>query len=68
MRQQPTILGTVCVSWTERFDFDEGLFRRVVRDLIEKGLKDLYIFGTAGEGHAAFIGVVRTKLSQGMTA
>jgi dihydrodipicolinate synthase/N-acetylneuraminate lyase len=52
MRLEPRILGTVCVPWTERFEFDEALFRRVVRLLIERGLPDLYIFGTAGEGHA----------------
>lgn len=52
MRMEPRILGTVCVPWTERFEFDEARFRRVVRDLLGKGLKDLYVFGTAGEGHA----------------
>ena len=52
MRLRPRILGTACIPWTDREEFAEELFRRSVRDLLARGLPDLYIFGTAGEGHA----------------
>lgn len=52
MRLTPRILGTACVPWTGCGNCDETLFRQSVRDLISRGLPDLYIFGTAGEGYA----------------
>jgi dihydrodipicolinate synthase/N-acetylneuraminate lyase len=51
-RHRPCILATCCVPWDERFDFSEAVFRRSVRHLIAQGIRDLYIFGTAGEGYA----------------
>jgi dihydrodipicolinate synthase/N-acetylneuraminate lyase len=51
-RYLQTMLGTVCVPWTEEYSFDEELFREEIRYLIENDLRDLYIFGTAGEGYA----------------
>ena len=47
-----TILGTVCIPWLEDFSFDEAMFRKEIRFLVESGLNHLYIFGTAGEGYA----------------
>jgi len=51
-RYRPCILATCCVPWGERFDFEEDIFRRSVRQQIASGIHDLYIFGTAGEGYA----------------
>lgn len=53
MKRYPAcILATCCVPWSETFDFEEEIFRRSVRHLVDAGLHDIYIFGTAGEGHA----------------
>jgi dihydrodipicolinate synthase/N-acetylneuraminate lyase len=46
------MLGTCCVPWDERGAFAEEVFRRSVRALVDRGLRDLYLFGTAGEGYA----------------
>ncbi len=51
-RYRPCILATCCVPWNERFEFEEEIFRRSVRHQIASGIRDLYIFGTAGEGYA----------------
>ena len=51
-RYRPCILATCCIPWDEDFQFAEAIFRRQVRHLIAAGIHDLYIFGTAGEGHA----------------
>ena len=51
-RYPRTVLGTCCLPWTEDGKLDEALFRRTISHLIGAGLKDLYVFGTAGEGHA----------------
>jgi len=45
-------MGTVCVPWNEDFSFAEELFRWQARHLVRHGIRDLYIFGTAGEGYA----------------
>ena len=46
------ILGTCCIPWTTDYQLDEPLFRRSIQLDIENGTKHLYLFGTAGEGHA----------------
>jgi dihydrodipicolinate synthase/N-acetylneuraminate lyase len=51
-RYQRTVLATCCLPWREDGRLDEPLFRRTVRGLVAAGLPDLYVFGTAGEGHA----------------
>ncbi|WP_395751549.1 dihydrodipicolinate synthase family protein [Prosthecobacter sp.] len=51
-RYRSCILATCCVPWNECFEFEEEIFRRSVRHQIESGIRDLYIFGTAGEGYA----------------
>jgi dihydrodipicolinate synthase/N-acetylneuraminate lyase len=50
-RYPRTILGTCCLPWHDDRTLDVALFRRSIRNLVGAGLKDLYIFGTAGEGH-----------------
>ena len=47
-----TVLGTVCLPWTETGTLDETIFRRTITNLVKGGLSDLYVFGTAGEGYA----------------
>lgn len=49
-RYPRTVLGTCCLPWREG-SLDTALFQRSIRNLVRAGLRDLYIFGTAGEGH-----------------
>lgn len=51
-RYRSCILATCCVPWNGDFTFAGEIFRRQVRHLISQGIRDLYIFGTAGEGYA----------------
>ncbi len=51
-RYKRTVLATCCLPWREDFTLDEPCFRRSIRHLVAAGLPDLYVFGTAGEGHA----------------
>lgn len=48
----PAILATAVVPWTERLEFDAERFRRQVHTIARTLTKHIYIFGTAGEGHA----------------
>lgn len=49
---QVRILGTAVVPWTERYEFDEPVFRRQVHTIARNLTRHLYVFGTAGEGYA----------------
>lgn len=49
-RYPRTVLGTCCLPWRDGV-LDAALFTKSIRSLIAAGLPDLYIFGTAGEGH-----------------
>jgi dihydrodipicolinate synthase/N-acetylneuraminate lyase len=51
-RYKRTVLATCCLPWREDGRLDEPIFRRSVRNLVTAGLPDLYVFGTAGEGHS----------------
>jgi dihydrodipicolinate synthase/N-acetylneuraminate lyase len=51
-RYERCILGTCCVPWDDGYRFEEGIFRSHVRRLLQTGTDHIYIFGTAGEGHA----------------
>jgi dihydrodipicolinate synthase/N-acetylneuraminate lyase len=51
-RYDQTILATACIPWAESYAFDEEVFRRSLRGLLKKGLRHIYLFGTAGEGYA----------------
>ena len=46
------ILATAVVPWTERYEFDEGMFRRQVQTIARALTRHIYVFGTAGEGYA----------------
>ena len=52
LRAPRTVLGTVCIPWTPDRELDVPRFRRTITTLVERGMPDLYVFGTAGEGHA----------------
>ncbi len=51
-RYEQCILATCCIPWTEDFRFEEAIFRRHVQRILDEGTDHIYIFGTAGEGHA----------------
>jgi dihydrodipicolinate synthase/N-acetylneuraminate lyase len=51
-RFPPCILVTCVVPWDESFRLKEEAFRGQVEALRRQGFHNLYIFGTAGEGHA----------------
>lgn len=51
-RYKRTVVGTCCLPWRDDDTLDEPRFRRSIRHLVAAGLPDLYVFGTAGEGHA----------------
>lgn len=50
-RYSHTVLGTCCLPWRDNGTLDAPVFQRSIRNLVAHGLKDLYVFGTAGEGH-----------------
>lgn len=52
MRYPRTILATCCVPWNADGSLAEDIFRDSIRLQIADGFRDLYIFGTAGEGYA----------------
>jgi dihydrodipicolinate synthase/N-acetylneuraminate lyase len=51
-RHPQCILASCCVPWNAQYEFEEAAFRRNVKTIIRAGIHHLYIFGTAGEGHA----------------
>ncbi len=51
-RYRPCVLATCCVPWNDDFTFAADIFRRSMRLLISQGIRDMYVFGTAGEGYA----------------
>jgi dihydrodipicolinate synthase/N-acetylneuraminate lyase len=52
VRHPAEILATAVVPWTAEWRLDEGPFVRELELLIAGGHRDLYVFGTAGEGYA----------------
>src|SRR2546423_922370 len=46
------ILATCCIPWNEDGTLAEEIFRKEIRNLRDHLTRDLYLFGTAGEGHA----------------
>ncbi len=51
-RYPSCILATCCVPWNEDGTLAEETFRREIRHLSIHLTRDLYLFGTAGEGYA----------------
>lgn len=53
MKRFPSVLlATVPVPWDENFQLDEPLFRQAVTRITTELTPHVYLFGTAGEGHA----------------
>ena len=46
------ILATCCLPWNENGTLAEEIFRTEIRNLRNNLTRDLYLFGTAGEGYA----------------
>lgn len=51
-RYRRGILATCCIPWNADGGFAEEVFRRQVRHTLAELTRDVYIFGTAGEGYA----------------
>jgi len=51
-RYAPCFLATAVCPWDENWNFVESVFRRQVAFLAERLTRNVYIFGTAGEGYA----------------
>lgn len=51
-RFTPAIMCTAVEPWDERYELAEDLFRHQIREMVTHGTKNVYIFGTAGEGFA----------------
>ena len=53
MARHPQGILVACPSpWDERFELDEAIFRDGVRQVVAAGYKQVYVFGTGGEGYA----------------
>ncbi len=51
-RYPRVVLATACIPWTATWQVDAPLFRESVAHRVALGIRDLYVFGTAGEGYA----------------
>lgn len=51
-RYPSCILAACCVPWNADGSFAEEIFRREIRNLLTNLTRDIYLFGTAGEGYA----------------
>lgn len=51
-RYHSCILAACCVPWHEDGSLAEEIFRREIRNLLTNLTRDIYLFGTAGEGYA----------------
>lgn len=51
-RHPQGILVSCQVPWDENEQFLEDMFRREIRRMAAAGFRQMYVFGTAGEGHA----------------
>jgi dihydrodipicolinate synthase/N-acetylneuraminate lyase len=51
-RHHSCILAACCIPWNEDGSLAEEIFRREIRNLLTNLTRDIYLFGTAGEGYA----------------
>ena len=51
-RYPSCILAACCVPWNEDGSLAEEIFRHEIRNLLTNLTRDIYLFGTAGEGYA----------------
>ena len=63
-KMEQTMLATCCVPWTSGYELDVEVFRAGVQRQIRAGVKDLYVFGTAGEGYAVDEGLFGAVLRE----
>ena len=67
-RYPQVILGTACVPWTEKFELDEDAFRQNILLMLKNGVRNIYLFGTAGEGYAVnreqYVRIVKAFLNE----
>ena len=52
MRYEQAILVSCEIPWNRGKELLEDVFREEIRSVLGRGYRDLYIFGTAGEGYA----------------
>lgn len=46
------LLTACCVPWNQEEALLKDVFRRHIRLILSRGFRNIYIFGTAGEGYA----------------
>lgn len=51
-RHPQAILKGISTPWTEDYELDQDAFVRHTVRMLDHGYRHLYVFGTAGEGHA----------------
>jgi dihydrodipicolinate synthase/N-acetylneuraminate lyase len=51
-RYPRTVMVSVVCPWDEAEQLDEPIFRREIRHALDAGFRQIYVFGTAGEGYA----------------
>jgi len=47
-----TVMVSVVCPWDDTEQLDEGVFRHEIRHAVDAGFRQIYVFGTAGEGYA----------------
>jgi dihydrodipicolinate synthase/N-acetylneuraminate lyase len=51
-RYSSTVMVSVVCPWDDDEQLDEPIFRREIRHALDAGFRQIYVFGTAGEGYA----------------
>ena len=51
-RYPQALLHGVNTPWTEHYELNESMFRKHAERMLDLGFTNLYVMGTAGEGHA----------------
>ena len=51
-RYPSTVMVSIVCPWDDDEQLDEAIFRRATRHALDSGFRQLYVFGTAGEGYA----------------
>jgi dihydrodipicolinate synthase/N-acetylneuraminate lyase len=51
-RYPSTVMVSVVCPWDDTERLDESVFRREIRHAVDAGFRQIYVFGTAGEGYA----------------
>ena len=51
-RYPSTVMVSVVCPWDDDEQLDEAVFRREIQHAVTAGFRQIYVFGTAGEGYA----------------